>query len=79
MWCLRYAKRESLAVRSSVLRTHHADEGRDDRWYYESVLRARAGVSEQADDLDSKSSARKGVGVRLPSPAPSLTTFGGAL
>jgi hypothetical protein len=33
---------------------------------------ARAGVSELADDPDSKSGARKGVGVRLPSPAPYL-------
>src|SRR5215470_18026267 len=36
------------------------------------MLWARAGVSELADDADSKSAVRKGVGVRVPSPAPYL-------
>ena len=36
-------------------------------------LSARAGVAKQADAPDSKSGSRKGVGVRFPSPAPSLT------
>jgi hypothetical protein len=38
-----------------------------------SILLGRAGVSEQADDSDSKSDAREGVGVRVPSPAPPLS------
>jgi hypothetical protein len=39
----------------------------------EGILVRRAGVSELADDSDSKSDARKGVGVRVPSPAPPLS------
>jgi LAGLIDADG-like domain len=38
----------------------------------EGILSLRAGVSELVDDADSKSAARKGVGVRVPSPAPPL-------
>ncbi len=75
-----YAKRESLrllrwmyyspGVPCLVRNRAKAEQFMEER--SAGMLVARAGVSELADDLDSKSSARRGVGVRLPSPAPFL-------
>ncbi len=43
-------------------------------WYYKEVI--DAGVSELADETDSKSVIRKGVWVRVPPPAPYLISNG---
>ena len=81
LWRLRYAKRESLLLLRWMYYSPDVPFLSRKRARAESFLRdgdrsilvGRAGVSELEDDPDSKSGARKGVGVRLPSPAPPLS------
>ena len=80
MWHVRYANRESLAI---LRRMYHAPgvpalvrKRLAAQPFLPSALRgilepdSDGGVSELADDPDSKSGARKGVGVQVPSPLP---------
>jgi hypothetical protein len=80
VWILRYSKKASVRLLSWMyyapdvpcLARKRATAEPFIRSRNEGILGRRAGVSELADDPDSKSGVRKGVGVRLPSPAPPL-------
>ena len=87
IWTLRYAKGESLrllpwmyyasgvpslARKREKAQAFIAGLGRG-------MLATSAGVAKLADATDSKSVARKGIGVRLPSPAPFLTILRASL
>jgi hypothetical protein len=80
VWVLRYSKRASVKLLAwmyyapdvpCLARKRRKAEPFIPR-QKEGILMRRAGVSELADDSDSKSDAREGVGVRVPSPAPPL-------
>jgi hypothetical protein len=83
VWVLRYAKKASVRLLRWMyyapdvvcLARKRAKADPFIRGEKQGILGRRAGVSELVDDTDSKSVARKGVGVRVPSPAPPSLTM----
>jgi hypothetical protein len=83
VWVLRYSKKASIRLLRWM---YYAPDvvclarkrAKADPFIWgekEGILGRRAGVSELEYDADSKSAARKGVGVRVPSPAPPSLTM----
>jgi hypothetical protein len=83
VWVLRYAKKASVQLLRWMyyapdvvcLARKRAKADPFIRGEKQGILGRRAGVSELEYDTDSKSVARKGVGVRVPSPAPPSLTM----